>query len=110
MQEDGRGSDPRLNVKLLVGRLSCAVGILCGIAEVWVAFLDAGANITAGALGVGLGVLGYLLGARGLATATVFICVAAMLFGLSASQGLVPGIAPSNHALPSILWAKDKAN
>jgi hypothetical protein len=104
MQEDRRGSDPSLNVDLLVGRFSCALGVLCGIAEVWVAFLDAGANITAGALGVGLGVLGYFLGARGLATVTVFVCVAASIFGMAASQGLVPGIAPSDHALPSILW------
>jgi hypothetical protein len=104
MQEDRRGSDPRLNVILLGGRISCALGVLCGMAEVWVAFLDAGANITAGALGVGLGVLGYFLGARKLATATVFICVATSIFGMAASQGFVPGIAPSDHALPSILW------
>jgi hypothetical protein len=38
---------------------------------------------------MGFGVLGYFLGSRKLATATVFLCVAAILFGLAASQGYV---------------------
>ena len=50
--------------------------------------LGGGANITAGVLGMGFGILGYFLGARKLATATVFLCAAAILFGLAASQGL----------------------
>ena len=66
------------------------------------AFLGGGANTTAAALGVGFGVLGYFLGSRKLATATVFLCAAAILFGLAASQGLVPGIAPSDRALPNL--------
>ena len=101
MQEE-RGSDPRLHWDLIGGRISCVVGVLCGIAGVLAALLGAGANISAGALGVGLGVLGYFLGARRLATATVVLCAAAILFGLAASQGFIPGIPPSDHALPSI--------
>ncbi|HEX2739468.1 MAG TPA: hypothetical protein VHM69_03395, partial [Rubrobacter sp.] len=77
--------------------------------QVCAAFLGAGANISAGALGVGLGLLGYFLGSRRLATVTVFLCVAAILFGLAASQGQVPGIAPSDHAIPSIFWANENA-
>ena len=50
--------------------------------------LRRGANITAGVLGVGFGILGYFLGPRWPATATVFLCAAAILFGLAASQGL----------------------
>jgi hypothetical protein len=38
---------------------------------------------------VGFGVLGYFFGARRLATATVFLCTAAILFGLAASQGYI---------------------
>ncbi len=72
------------------------------MAEIFAAFLGGGADVSAAALGVGLGIVGYFLGSRKLATATVFLCVAAMLFGLAASQGLIPGIAPSSHALPSI--------
>jgi hypothetical protein len=51
---------------------------------------------------VGFGVLGYFLGSRKLATATVFLCAAAILFGLAASQGLIPGIAPSDRPLPDL--------
>jgi hypothetical protein len=103
-QEEGQGKDSGWNARLLGGRISCVVGLLLGIGGFLAALFGGGANISAGALGVGLGVLGYFLGARGLATATVFICVAASIFGMAASQGLVPGIAPSDHALPSILW------
>ncbi|HJQ29877.1 MAG TPA: hypothetical protein VJ827_11095, partial [Rubrobacter sp.] len=78
MQEDGRESDPKL--VLLGGRVFCVLGVLCGIAGVLAAFLGAGANISAGVLGVGLGVLGYFLGAKRLATVTVFLCAAAMIF------------------------------
>jgi hypothetical protein len=51
---------------------------------------------------VALGVLGYFLGSRKLATATVVLCAATILFGLAASQGLIPGIPPSDQAFPSI--------
>ena len=109
MPEDRRESGQWLQLDLLGGWISCVLGVLCGIAQVCAAFLGAGANISAGALGVGLGLLGYFLGSRRLATVTVFLCVAAILFGLAASQGQVPGIAPSDHAIPSIFWANENA-
>ena len=109
MHESRTDSDSGLRLDLLGGWISCVVGVLCGVAEVYAAFLGAGANISAGALGVGLGLLGYFLGARKLATVTVFLCVAAIIFGLAASQGHVPGIAPSDHAIPSIFWDKENA-
>jgi hypothetical protein len=46
-------------------------------------------------------VLGYLLGARRLATVTVVLCVAVLFCGLTASQGLISGIEPSGHEYPS---------
>jgi len=103
MPEGARGQDeaPGRHAKLLGGRISCVVGLLLGIGAIFAALFGGGANISAGALGVGLGVLGYFLGARRLATTTVFICVAAILFGLAASQGLIPGIPPSDRAFPS---------
>ncbi len=70
--------------------------------QVLASLYGGGANTSAGALGIAFGVLGYFLGSRKLATATVFLCAAAILFGLAASQGLIPGIAPSDRALPSI--------
>ena len=103
MAEDQRGQDeaPRRSAKLLGGRISCVVGLLLGVAQIFAAIFGGGANISAGALGVGLGLLGYFLGSRRLATAVIVLCVAAILFGLAASQGLIPGLPPSDHAFPT---------
>jgi VIT1/CCC1 family predicted Fe2+/Mn2+ transporter len=102
--EEQAGNDPLQEGRaaLLGGWISCAMGVLLAVGTVFAAFLGGGANISAGALGVAFGVLGYFLGSRKLATATVFLCAAAILFALAASQGLIPGIAPSDRALPSI--------
>ncbi len=74
---------------LVGGWISCAIGVLLAAVTVFAALLGGGANTTAATLGVGFGVLGYFLGSRKLATATVFLCAAAILFGLAASQGYV---------------------
>ena len=89
-------------VRLLGARSACIVGILFGVGAIVFALFGGGANISAGALGAALGILGYFLGSRGLATATVVLCVAAIFFGLAASQGLVPGIEASDRSLPGI--------
>jgi len=94
----GRGEQARL----IGGVISCVVGLLLAMGEAFAALLGGGANATAGALGIGFCILGYFLDSRKLATATAFLCMATILFGLAASQGLIPTIAPSNHALPGI--------
>ena len=104
----GENEDTRLDpvpgrrATLLGGGISCALGVLLAAGTVFAALFGGGANISAGALGLGFGVLGYFLGPRWPATATVFLCAAAIIFGLAASQGMIPGIAPSDRALPSI--------
>ena len=74
---------------MLAGRISCIVGLLLAIGQVVAALLGAGDNITAGALGIGFCILGYYLDSRKLASVTVFLCVAAILFGMATSQGVV---------------------
>jgi hypothetical protein len=84
--EDEAGNDPvqQGRATLLGGWISCAIGVLLAVGTVFAAFLDGDPSISASALGVGFGVLGYFLGSRKLATATVFLCAAAILFGLAA--------------------------
>ncbi len=98
-QERGAGREQQ--VMLLVGRISCVVGLLFGIFGIVAALLGGGASISPGAVGAALGVLGYFLGSRRLGTITVLICVAALFFGLAASQGLIPGIDASDRDLPA---------
>ena len=100
MAEDHVARDGGRRARLLGGRISCGVGLLLGTGQIFAALLGGGANVTAGVLGMGFCILGYYLGSRRLATATVVVCAAAVLFGLAASQGLIPGIAPSDQALP----------
>ena len=89
MTEDHEVQDKKQQAKLLGGRISCIVGLLLGTGQVFAALLGAGANTTAGSLGIGFCILGYFLDSRRLATATVILCAAAILFGLATSQGLV---------------------
>ncbi len=85
----------------LAGRVSCILGLLCGVFGIAASFLGGGASISPGAIGAALGILGYFLGSRRLGTATVLICVAALFFGLDASQGLLPDIESSDRSLPA---------
>ena len=91
-EEAGNDPVPERRAMLLGGGIACIVGVLLAAGAVFAAFLGGGATSSAGALGalgVGLGVLGYFLGSRKLATATVFLCAAAILFGLAASLGYI---------------------
>jgi hypothetical protein len=76
-------------LRLLFARIACAIGILFGLGSVLAALIGGPPNISGGASGVALGILGYFLGARRLATATVVLCVATIFFALAASQGLI---------------------
>ena len=89
MTESDAASDRGQRARLLAGRISCVVGLLLAMGQVVTALLGAGDNITAGALGIGFCILGYYLDSRKLATAIVFLCVAAILFGMARSQGIL---------------------
>ena len=90
MTQSNAAPDRRQRAKLLAGRTSCVVGLLLAIGQVlYTLVLDGGANTSAGVLGIAFCIIGYYLDSRKLATTTVVLCVASILFGLAASQGVV---------------------
>lgn len=97
-----RGAGRERQVMLLAGRISCLLGLLLGIGGIVAALFGGTANVSVGAVGAALGILGYFLGSRRLGTVTVLLCVAALFFGLAASQGLIPGIEASDRGLPAV--------
>jgi VIT1/CCC1 family predicted Fe2+/Mn2+ transporter len=100
----GENESPRVSnreaARLTAGRISAAVGLLFAVGGFVGALMGGGASITAGALGVVLGILSYFLGSRRLGLLAVVLCVVALFFGLAASQGYIPGIEPSDRGLP----------
>ena len=83
--------------KTLLGTVSCIVGILCGVGGILFAVLGASDNVSAGAVGAALGIVGYLLGQRQLAVAAIVIGVITVFFMAAASTGLIPGVVPLGH-------------
>ena len=57
----------------------------------------ASVNLSAGAVGIALGVLGYFRGARRLGAASVVLGTAAIFFIAAAGTGLIPVIEPLDH-------------
>jgi membrane-associated phospholipid phosphatase len=86
MTESDAAPDRGQRTRLLAGIISCLVGLLLGAAQLFFAFPSGDANTSAGILGIAFCILGCYLGSRKLATATVFLCVAAILISLSALQ------------------------
>jgi hypothetical protein len=97
-----RGAGGEQQVMLMGGRIAGILGLLLGIGGIVAALLGGGVSISPGAVGAALGILGYFLGSRRLGTVTVLLCVAALFFGLAASQSLIPGIDASDRGLPGI--------
>ena len=104
LERDGAPMRPENEgaVKLLLGRISCVAGIVLAVGGAISALTAGAATVSAGALGIALGVLGHFLGSRRLATATVVLCTLAFLLGIAASQGLIPGVAPTDRGLPAV--------
>jgi hypothetical protein len=92
-----KGEGRKGAAKLLGGRISCIVGILFGAGGTLFALLGASVNVSAGAVGAALGVLGFFLGARRLGAATIVLGVIAVFVMAAASTGLIPGVTPVGH-------------
>jgi hypothetical protein len=99
MQQEGtaRKEGREGALKLLLGRICCVMGLLLGAAVIAFALLGASDNISAGAVGIALGVVGYFLGARRLGAAAVVLGVATVFLMAAASTGLIPRVAPLGH-------------
>ncbi len=81
-----QANETHSSLKLSAGRL------LSGIAIVFCVPLGAlFVSIATGAVGVFLGITGYVLGARRLGVLAVVLCTAAMFVGLLVGQGVLPG-------------------
>jgi hypothetical protein len=93
----GKGEEREDALKLLLGRNSCVVGLLFGTRGIVFAILGTSVNLSAGAVEIALGILGYFLGARRLGAASVILGTAAVFFMAAASTGLIPGVAPLGH-------------
>jgi hypothetical protein len=59
--------------------------------------LSASVNLSAGAVGIVLGLVGYFLGVRRLGAATIAVGVITLYFVAAASTGLIPGVASPGH-------------
>lgn len=79
------------------------MGILLAVGAAVGALLGAGASgvVSAGAVGVGLGVLAYLLGSNRFGTVTIVVSIVALFLGLAATQGLIPGTTATDRDLPA---------
>ena len=91
MTEDNARPDRRERARLLAGRISCLLALLLGAGQVYYTLLSGSANTSAGILGIAFCILGFYLDARKLATATIFLCTATILFGLAVGQGFISG-------------------
>jgi hypothetical protein len=79
------------------------VGILLGLVGFITPFFTGPAttaDVSMQAVGILLGIVGYYLGSRRLAIAAVTLCIVAIFFGLTASQGLIPGFSETDRDLP----------
>ena len=92
-QKDGREGV----LKLLLGRICCFVGLLLSAGGIVFAILGASVNLSAGAVGIVLGLVGYFLGVRRLGAATIVLGVVTIFFMAAASTGLIPGVVAPGH-------------
>ena len=101
----GEDKNREQTAKSFFALVVCAVGILLGLVGLVTPFFTGPAttaDVSIQAVGILLGILGYYVGARRLAVATIALCIVAIFFGLAASQGLVPGIQGQDRSLPSV--------
>ena len=58
--------------------------------------------VSTAAVGVGMGILGYYLGTGRLGTVTIIVAIVTLFLGIAASQGVIPGLEPTDRNLPAV--------
>ena len=59
-------------------------------------------TIPLASLGAFLGIISYVLGARRIGKSAIIFAMVALMFGVAASQGYVPGLEPTDRGLPAV--------
>jgi hypothetical protein len=91
----------------LVGGGAAVTGILMGLVGAILATGIAGDasylnTIPLASLGAFLGIIAYIMGAERFGKSAIVFAMVAMMFGVGASQGYVPGLEPTDRGLPAI--------
>ena len=84
-------------LKLLLGRICSVVELFFGAGGILFAILSASVNLSAGAVGMVPGLVGYYLGVTRLGASVIAVGVIALFFMAAASTGLIPGVVPTDH-------------
>lgn len=101
----GSGDDPETraqNASSFAATLVCVLGLIIALGSA-IATIFAGVGvdvISGGAIGIGLGILGYFLGAGRLGIATIVVSLLAMFAGLLINQ-VIPGVGGDDRELPA---------
>jgi hypothetical protein len=100
--EEGPNEAGKRQAGRLFGGATAALGALTGVAGAVAAVFPGllPVAVPAASAGVLMGMVGYFLGARRLGRAAAVLSAVALVLGLAASQGLVPGVEQSDHQLP----------
>ncbi len=88
---------------LLIGGATAAAGIMTGLLGLATAFSEFTFpnTVVLTAMGMVMGLVGYAVGARRLGVAAAVVSAAALIIGVAASQGYVPGVEPTDRSLPA---------
>jgi hypothetical protein len=102
-KDPGKDESRVRSVRSFLGLILCVLGLLSaagGILEVVVGGAASASNVSAGAIGAVLSIVGYFMGTRRLTVATVKLSIVAIFFGLAASQGIILGFEDYDRGLP----------
>jgi hypothetical protein len=104
-EDHGKTAGGGRQARLLFGGAAAVLGIVLGLAGAASAFSEATLMnvVPATSLGMVLGVVGYALGARSLGAVAAVLSVVGLIFGTALSQGMVPGVEPSDHTEQSAM-------